>query len=375
MAGPKKILLLNWRDPGHPEAGGAETYLFEIFKRLAKKGCEIQWVSPAFRGAEREEELEGIKIKRLGGPASFFPFNLFFYYQKFLKKENFDLVVDSISKLPLLTPYYIKQPLLGIFYQFHRGIFFQEFFWPVALFCYFWEALIPFIYRQQKIVVISPSTQKELIKSGFLDKNIFLVFPAIIPEEYFFDLAQKTKNPTAIYLGRLKKYKGLTNLLKAWVLVLKEFSQARLAIVGRGSDLKRLKRLVQKMDLKGKVTFYGFLSHLEKNQLLAKMWLMAFPSSKEGFGITVLEANASGVPVVGYRVSGLEDVIQEGQTGFLVSKGQVAGLAGAMKKIFADEAKRREMSFEARRFSGKFSWAKSSELMGKIIEGMPGKNV
>lgn len=129
------------------------------------------------------------------------------------------------------------------------------------------------------------------------------------------------------------------------------------------------------MNLKGQVTFYGFLSHLEKNQLLAKMWLMAFPSSKEGFGITVLEANASGVPVVGYRVSGLEDMIQEGQTGFLVSKGQVAGLAGAMKKIFADEAKRREMSFEARRFSGNFSWAKSSELMEKIIEGMPGKNV
>lgn len=371
----RKILLINWRDPGHPEAGGAEFYLLEIFKRLVPENYEIHWVSPAFKNSGLNEEISGLKIRRIKGLAFLFPFTFFFYYQKFLKKEKFGLVVDNISKLPLLTPFYIKEPMMAIFHQFHFQIFFKELFWPLAFFCFLTELLIPFVYRKKKMVVVSESTREELLKFGFPRDHTFLINPAINRQEYQFDLSAKTSYPSCLYLGRLKKYKGIADLLQAWANIFEKFPHSRLEIVGCGNDLVRLKKIVRQLKIQKSVFFNGFLDNATKNKILTGSWLLVFPSWREGFGISALEAAASGTPVVGYRVPGLKEIIQDGKTGFLVEPKNISGLSEAISLLFSNESRREKMSLAARDFSLNFSWNKSADEIKEIIEKLLAKNV
>ena len=111
-----KILVINWRCIKNPEAGGAEVHLHEIFKRVAEMGHSVTLVAHHYKGAPKEEIIDGIKVIRVGNKY-LFHYQFKRYYKKVLKSQDFDIIVDDISKIPLNTPTYIKKPLVGIIHQ------------------------------------------------------------------------------------------------------------------------------------------------------------------------------------------------------------------------------------------------------------------
>lgn len=358
------ILVLNWRDIKNPDAGGAEVHLQEIFKRIVKKGHKIVLISSKFNGCKDTEIIDGINIVRIGNKFNF-NFIIAFYYLAKLRNEKFDIVIDDISKIPLCAHIYVKKPLMVIIHHVHGETLFREL--PFIMASYVWileRLLIPF-YKRQKIISVSESTKTEISKMGILEKNVVVIHngnhnrPTIKIEKY--------KDPLIVYVGRIKAYKQLDHLIKAFRIVRNEIENSRLIIAGRG-DKSLLKNIALSSGLDSSVIFYDEISDEEKLKLLSEAWVFVTPSMKEGWGITVIEANSCGTPVIGYDVNGLRDSIKNNETGLLVKPGDIEKLAESIIRIIEDKDFRMKLNKNALKWSNNFDWNKSAEEFEKIME-------
>ena len=359
-----KILIFNWRCPKHPEAGGAEKYLYEISKRLIKKGHKIVWFSASFNGAKEVDNLEGIEIIRMGGRYTVYAYAFIYFLKKF-KKEKFDIIIDDINGVPFFSPFYVKIPKLAIIHHLMKKQFFKELPFFLAMIGYFIERSIPFFYSQTSFITVSNSSKEELSKIGI--KNITIV-PNGIDLTCCHSKLDKYNIPTVLFLGRLKKYKRIDLLLRAFTVVSEKIKNVNLWIAGDGDHRAALEELATKLNLQN-ITFWGYVDEKEKKELLQKAWVLVMPSLKEGWGITVIEANICGTPCIAYDVPGLRDSIKDGETGILVRKdGNVKKLAEAIYEILTNNKLRKKLSQNAIEWAKQFSWDKSAEEFEKVLE-------
>jgi glycosyltransferase involved in cell wall biosynthesis len=168
-------------------------------------------------------------------------------------------------------------------------------------------------------------------------------------------------------VGRLKPYKNVDVIIKAFAQVYASYPKARLAIMGEGETWESLVTLIHELGLKKAVTMYGKVSDEQKSTILSKSWAMLQPSMVEGWGITVIEANASGTPVIASNVPGLKDSILHGKTGVLVPPGDVDQFARCLIDFILHERYRLYLSQHAYIWSQQFSWEKSAQIFMKVL--------
>ena len=362
------ILFLNWRDITHPQAGGCELHLHEIGKRLVEAGHSVSLFCGAYDGCEQDDEVDGIEIIRKGGAYAVY-FHAAYEYLSGLRKNNYDVVVDDINGVPFFTPLYMKRPKIAILHHLVKEIFFKEL--PVTLrpIGYTAEKLIPVLYGRIPFVTVSKSTKAEMVEAGIPASNIKIVHNGISgmfkPSE-----SMKSREPHIVYLGRLKTYKQLDHLIKAVGLIKEHIKDVRLSIAGTGEAEDDLKRLVKHHGLGSTVELCGFVDEDEKLRLLQSAWLFVTPSQKEGWGLTVIEANACGVPAIAYDVPGLRDSIRDGETGILVKEKNAATLAAEIANVLKNDKLRNELSEAALKWSEKFSWDKSAKKFITVLESV-----
>jgi len=372
------ILALNWEDLSNPQAGGAEVHLQEILKRIAQKGHKITLLCSGFPGCEPTEEIDEIRIIRKG---SRFNFNFVapFALRSLLRQERWDIVLEDINKIPFYTPLYHRLPLLVVIPHLFSDSVFKEINFILGTYIYLSEKPISWLYKGFKFMVISESTKKDLVKRGLSAEDIHVIHCGIDHTLYHPDPSvQKDPVPTVIYLGRLKKYKSIDHLLSGFSLTLEKIPQAKLVIVGEGDFKESLINLTNRLNLREKVEFTGFVDRQEKVKRLQKAWVAVCPSLKEGWGLTNIEANACGTPVIASNVPGLKDSVVPGKTGLLFEYGDVRQLSDYLIKILSDADYREELRQGGLAWAKRFSWdetaTKTLELMENIIkEGSRGK--
>lgn len=152
--------------------------------------------------------------------------------------------------------------------------------------------------------------------------------------------------PHVVFVGRLVKEKALPVLLRAWARVRSQFPEAVLDIVGGGPMERQLKALSQQLTLNGAVRFHGY--HEDVIPFLRAADAFVLPSHVEGLSNTLLEAMALELPVVATRISGSEDIVEDGATGLLVLPGDAAALADALNTVLANPAHATLMGKQAR---------------------------
>ncbi len=366
-----KILVVNWRCIKNPEAGGAEVHLHEIFKRIVQAGHNVTLVAHAFKGAPTKEIIDGIKIIRHGNK---FLFDRQFksFYKSKLSREKFDLVVDDISKIPLATPLYIKEPLVGIIHHIHGTSLYNEIPKPIARYIIEKEKKIPLLYSNTPIFAVSDSTRNELIAMGSNPEKIEILYNAVNHNLFESVAVEKSEHPVLIYIGRIKKYKQLERIIDAFEIIVRNYPNVELRIGGTGDHLKDLMRYVEEKGLSRFVSFLGFLSEKGKAEELGKAWIFVTLPAKEGWGITVIEANAMGTPVVGADVEGLRDSIVNNKTGLLVNSGDKKTVAKKIIDLIEDKELRDNFSINAKEWSKNFSWENSAEhFLEKVTEWYP----
>jgi glycosyltransferase involved in cell wall biosynthesis len=354
-----RILAVNWLDRANPQAGGAELHFFEIFRRLVERGHEVTLVCSGFPGGASRDTIEGIRIRRYGGRYTFAlrgrP-----AIREALKEAGFDVVVEDINKLPLYTPTLTRLPIYVIVPHLFGVTAFREASWPVAAAVVLSELPIPWIYRRAAFHAISDSTKADLVRRGVAPHQIRVIYPGVDCRWYTPLPQARAAEPTFLYLGRLKRYKGIATALQAVALLRRRGLEVRLLVVGEGDDRPRLQSLVRKLDLAGAVTFSGFVSEERKRELMRTAWAVVLPSAKEGWGITNVEAAACGTAALAADRPGLRESVRDGVTGMLFPHGDAESLALAMARLARDRDLVERMGRAARRFAEGFSWDRAA---------------
>jgi glycosyltransferase involved in cell wall biosynthesis len=353
---PARILAVNWRDPQHPEAGGAEVHLHEILKHAVRRGHHVTWLASGFAGAEPECTLDGLRVVRRG---TWWNFN--FVLPGVLRREFRDpppdLVVEDINKVPCFTPLYTGAPVAAVVPHLFGVTAFREASWPLASYVWALEACIPAVYRSVPFLVISESTRDDLVRRGVPAERVAVVHCGLDHDTFHPDPGvPKAARPTVLFLGRLRRYKGLDHVLRAMLEVRRALPDVRLVVVGEGPYRRALERLARRLGLDAAVEFLGFVPSAERVRRLREAHVAVQPSPKEGWGLTVVEASACGTAVVASRSPGLRDSVSDGVSGVLVPHGDEAALARALVRVLGDAALRRRLERGGVEWAARFTW-------------------
>lgn len=359
-----RVLVFNWRDTKHLWAGGAEVYIHELSRRWAKEGNSVTLFCGNDGQSLRNEAVDKVNIIRRGG---FFTVYLWaILYTVFKFRNKFDVVIDSENGIPFFTPLFTTKPVILLVHHVHQEIFIEHMKFPLSYIGRFIEGkVMPFVYKNHQVITVSESSRKEIIKTGIApEERVQIVNPGIeMPNKKF----KKTEFPSVIYLGRLKAYKNVDIAIRAFSNVVKRFTAARFYIVGEGDSIGSLRDVVVKLGLEEKVLFLGKVSEEEKVRLLSESWVAVQPSTVEGWGITVIEANSCKTPVIASDTKGLRDSIIDGKTGILVKVKDTKAFSKNMKKLIVNKRLRDVSSKEAYKWAKQFSWDESAKSFYHVL--------
>jgi glycosyltransferase involved in cell wall biosynthesis len=370
MEHPCRVLVLNERDPLHPAAGGAEVHVAEVARRMAPMGFEITQLACAFPGAPEREQLDGLRVWRLGPLGVYYP-RVAWTTARETRRGRFDAVVEHLNKVPFCASTYAAAPVLAVNHHLFGRSAFLQVAWPVAAGVVALERLIPRAYREVPFLAVSQSSKDDLTRRGIPAEHIEIVhngirLPRVPPRPW------ALRPPRIAYLGRLEPYKRVDLLLRAAARLVPRFPDLEIVLIGRGSARVGLERLTASLGLLPRTRFAGFVPDDERDALLADARVCVCPSVKEGWGITVIEVNAVGTPVVATDAPGLRDAVRHGETGLLVADGPsqafVARLAERTGELLSDAALAERLSSGALAWSRQFSWDATAERTAHAID-------
>jgi len=357
VSGPRRIVAVNFRDPAHPEAGGAELHLEEILLEAVRRGHQVTWLASGFPGGAREVEHRGMRVVRRG---TWWNFN--FVVPAVLRGELAhpppDLVIEDVNKVPCFVAWATRSRVAVIVPHLFGSTAFREASLPVATYVVALEKLIPIAYRGSRFVVISHSTRDDLMARGIPARCIEIVHCGLDHETYHPALAPATKavSPTILYVGRLRRYKGVDWVIRVMPRVLARVPDAKLVVIGDGPDRARLGAMLAKSGAAHSVEFLGFAPRADKARRMREAWVVVQPSRKEGWGLTVVEAGASGTAVVAADSPGLRDSVRRDVTGLLVPFGDDRAMEEALVRVLSDATLRERLAHAGIEWAARFTW-------------------
>lgn len=362
-----QILVFNWLDRENPQAGGAEIHLHEIFGRLAGWGHAVTLLASGWPGAPARAEVDGMAVYRAG---SRYTFSLAAprTYASTLSRRPSDVVVEDLNKVPLFTPLWVRRPLVLLVHHLFGRVAFEEAPLPLAAATWLLERPVPRLYRRVPTIAVSESTRDDLARRGLPATRIEVIPNGVVLDFYTVDPGlPRFPEPTVLYLGRLKRYKRIDLLVRAAARLRADGVGVRVLIAGQGDHYEELVQLRDALGLGASVEFLGFVEEERKRELMRRSWVHVLTSTKEGWGITNVEAAACGTPTVASDSPGLRDSVIHGETGFLVPHGDVHALARRIGELVKDPGLRDRMGAAARRFAERFSWDEAARRIENAL--------
>lgn len=312
--------------------GGKEKRIFEISTRLAKSGHEVHiYCMKWWKGIKTKKIENGVTLHAI---SKYYPLYsgqrrsikqaIMFSLSCFkLLKEDFDIIdVDHMPHL-VLFPLKIVSLLKGKkLYTTWNEVWGREY-WVkymglsgnIAYIIEWLSARLP-----DEIISVSEHTKNKLRKELKIKTAI-----NVIPNGINYSEIQKVKpsktESDVIFAGRLLNHKNVNYLINSIKILKSTNPNIKCLIIGKGPEETNLKELVKKLNLEKNVIFHDFLKDQKDLYALMKSSkVFAFPSTREGFGIVALEANASGIPVIttDHKDNATKDLIKNGQNGYIL---------------------------------------------------------
>jgi glycosyltransferase involved in cell wall biosynthesis len=374
MSGLRSVLLLCWRDTGHPQGGGSETYLQRVGAQLAASGIDVTLRTARYPGAPRQEVVEGVRISRAGGRYSVYVWALLaMAAARFglgpLRGVRPDVVVDTQNGLPFLGRLVYGRRVLVLVHHCHREQ------WPVAgpilgrLGWFIESTLSPRLNRRNQYVTVSLPSARDLIALGVDNERIAVVRNGLDEAPPQSLSGSRSATPRMAVLSRLVPHKQIEDALETLAELRPRLPGLHLDVVGGGWWRQRLVHHAQRLGVSEAVTFHGHVDDVTKHQVLQSSWVHVLPSRKEGWGLAVVEAAQHAVPTIGYRSSGgLCDSIVDGVTGILVDSR--AELMDRLEQLLCDPVLRDQLGTKAQTRSCEFSWAQSADAVRTVLEAV-----
>ncbi|WP_330184349.1 glycosyltransferase family 4 protein [Nocardia sp. NBC_01503] len=370
----REVLLLCWRDTGHPQGGGSERYLEQVGAQLAARGVKVTLRTARYPGAPRRERVDGIDISRGGGRYTVYPRALAAIALGRLgvgplRGTRPDAVIDTQNGIPFFARAAAAAPTVLLVHHGHREQ------WPVAgrligrIGWWIESRLSPRVHRGNQYLTVSLPSAEELTALGVEASRIAVVrngaepVPARVPTG---DHYTRTAHPSIVVLSRLVPHKQIEDAMAVVAGLRDSVPGLHLDVIGGGWWDANLRAHADDLGIADAVTFHGHVDEDRKHELLARAWVQVLPSRKEGWGLAVIEAAQHGVPTVGYRSSrGLTDSIVDGVTGMLVD--DVAQLTEAVGELLDDAESRTVLGEKARARAREFSWEQTGNGVFEVL--------
>ncbi|MGD0644265.1 MAG: glycosyltransferase family 4 protein [Candidatus Bathyarchaeia archaeon] len=353
-----------------PATGGVENQVYHLVKNLKEMGnlpivvtsghsekssefCDVlrlpsiylkgTWgnlaISPTILQA-----LKGIKVDVVHAhtPARFFAESTAFFF-KFVRKGT-----------PVVLSYHQHNENLGLIsnvvMNFHN------------------KTVMTYLFNHVDKIIVPSCAYKRIVESYYrINGDKITVIPCGIDTETFNPLRFNVETQrerfgilnenVVLFVGRLVSYKGLEYLLNAMPLVIREFKDTVLVIVGEGNIRNELENLTKKLRLQEHVRFLGSLPSDQIPEIMSMASVFVLPSLVESFGVVLAEALSMEKPVIASNVGGIPEVVEKGKTGLLVSRQDVKGLSEAIISVLSDQNWAMAMAIEGRKtVVRKFSW-------------------
>jgi glycosyltransferase involved in cell wall biosynthesis len=310
--------------------GGKEKRLFEVTTRLAKKGYDINLYCMKWWKGSRNKIENGVHLHAIckyyslysGERRSIGQALMFGMACLKLIKEDFDIVdVDHMPHFPLFFTKLVcvlkRKIMIATWHEVWGKDYWQEYLGLRGIFGYIVEKLS--VFTSNEIISVSNHTTNKLKNNLKFKKKIYT-----IPNGNDFKKIQEIKSSRrksdVIFTGRLLNNKNVDILIKSIQLIKEKIPKIKCLIIGDGPEKKKLETLTQKLNLEKNIKFFGFLeNHDDVYALMKSSKVFVLPSTREGFGIVVIEANACGIPVitVNHKDNAARDLIEEGKNGFV----------------------------------------------------------
>ncbi|MBS1691571.1 MAG: glycosyltransferase family 4 protein [Actinobacteria bacterium] len=370
----RSVLLLCWRDTGHPQGGGSEAYLQRIGAELAASGVSVTLRTARYRGSSRREVIDGVRVSRGGGPYSVYVWALLAMAAARLglgplRRVRPDVVVDTQNGLPFMARLAFGRRVAVLVHHCHREQ------WPVAgpvigRVGWFVESqLSPLVHRRTQYVTVSLPSARDLTELGVDPDRIAVVRNGLDEAPPHTLQLPRSATPRVAVLSRLVPHKQIEDALDAVARLRHRVPDLHLDIVGGGWWHRRLVDHAALLGISDAVTFHGHIDDDAKHAVLQRCWVHVLPSRKEGWGLAVVEAAQHAVPTIGYRSSGgLTDSVVDGVTGLLVDDRD--DLADGLDRLLSDHVLREQLGAKAQTRSDEFSWRQSADAMRLVLESM-----
>lgn len=349
--------------------GGAEKRVYELAKRLVLRGHEVHWYGVGWwwqEEGQKDIELDGIKLHGICKPVELYEGErrsikeaVYFAVMMFgkLRGENFDLV--DCQGFPFFSSFTTKFNLLlgksALIITLHEvwNNYWYQYLGKAGVFGKLTEKLM--VNLTDKIITVSGKTKEDLRKLKPSESSV--IIPNGIDFEQISRIDPAQEKSDIIFAGRLIKEKNVDFLIKSLVLVKQVFSDVRCLIIGDGPEKGYLESLRDDLHLNENVKFKGFLENYEDIiSYLKSSQIFVLPSTREGFGIVALEANACGLPVivVDHPMNAAKDLIRNGDNGFIceISEEIMA------EKIIAGINGKEKMKDSCVEFASMYDWDK-----------------
>lgn len=345
----------------------------EIYRRLADRH-EITLVSGLFPGAEREAEVDGIRLLRVGSARNYAASRLGYCLQAVdqLQKLDWDLWVNEFSAFaPLRVPAALRRRGVLFFQHFmgHHALVKRPLIGGIS-----WLAEQRALRAYDRILTVSPSVQ-ELVRQKLKGRDVPIDCVCNGVAERYFAL-EPVEEPYLLYFGRIDIHnKGLDILLAAFARIAAEYPHLELKIAGRGSaqQLAKVRDLIRREGVEGRVEVVGGVDDGQQGELLRRALLVCMPSRYEGWGMVAVEAAAAGKAVVATNINGLCDAVRDGETGLLVQVADIAALAAGMRSLLADDQRRQGLGKQGREWARNFDWNRlAKEQEGVYLRAIGG---
>ena len=357
------VVILNWRDPWHPEGGGSEIYLDQVTRRLASQGWRVTFFTASYEGAARDETVNGVRYVRRGGNLTVYLLAAWMLLTR--RFGRIDRVLEVQNGMPFLARVFTRAKVVVLVHHVHREQ------WPVvgrilARVGWFMESRVaPFVNRRCPYVAVSQVTADELATLGVDPHRIRIAYNGVPPVPPF-EVQEPTPQPSLVALSRLVPHKQVEHAVRSLYALREELPGTTLTVMGDGWWADELAALVTELGLEDRVRLLGFVDDATKFAELSRAWVHVMPSLKEGWGLSIIEAAHVGVCSIAYSAAGgVAESILDGVTGLLASDQE--DFTDCVRTLLTDEEMRLSMGAKARLRSEQFTWEATTAVIAGTL--------
>ena len=378
-----KILFLNYEYP--PLGGGAANATAYLLSEWSQdETVEVHLITSGI-GQQFEETKIGnnVFVHRL--PIGKNPHTLhhqslpdlvtysvkaWWYSRALLRKERFDITLAFFGVpcgfLALLLKWEYSVPYVVALRGSDVPGYSRKYTWLYPIL----SPLIGWIWKQAVAVIPNSTGLSELAKKSLPQQEFTVIENGVDTKQFFPDITKRPSDEFILTPGasRITERKGLDYLIGAVALLVPKYPELRLKIMGDGNARPKLEALVKEKGLEEKVTFLGRIPREETAPYYQEASLFVMPSLNEGMSNAMLEALASGLPIVSTPTGGAAELISEGKNGMLIEEKSAESIAAAIEIFLKDKSLVARYGTESRTRAEAQGWDKVADAFKALLE-------